>query len=274
MTKLRTPAPQHAIVAFAAALAASNAQAQILSQGPTSSRTPYLVPTAPTGIVTGITSVATATDLVGLTGGAVGSTYEVGGLPDGLGAYDNGNGTITVLANHEHASTNGVIRRHGAKGAYVEELIINKTTLAVVSGQDLMVNVVDGAGVVHNSINANAIAFNRFCSADLPAISAFYNANTGLGTQDRLFMNGEEGGATGYAVAHVASGADKGTSYILPKFNLTTNGSGLTGVGGWENVVPNPYAQDLTFVIGTNDGGTGIMSNSVAVYLEIGRAHV
>ena len=267
MTKLRILAPQHAIVAFAAALAASNAQAQILNQGPTSSRTPYLVPTAPAGVVTNITSVATATDLVALTGGSTGSTYEVGGLPDGLGAYDNNNGTFTLLINHEHGATSGVIRRHGAKGAYVEELIINKTTLAVVSGQDLMSNVVDGAGVIHNTTNANAIAFQRFCSADLPAISAFYNASTGLGTQDRIFMNGEEGGTTGYALAHVASGADKGNSYILPKFNLTTNGSGLTGVGGWENVVANPYAQDLTFVIGTNDGGTGIMSNSVAVYL-------
>lgn len=267
MTKIRTLAPQHAILAIAAAFAASNAHAQILTQGPTSSRTPYLVPTAPVGVVTNITSLATATDLVALTGGASGATYEIGGLPDGLGAYDNNNGTITVLVNHEFSATSGVIRRHGARGAYVEELILDKATLAVISGQDLMANVIDGTGIVHNATNANAIAFQRFCAADLPSVSAFYNAATGLGTQERVFMNGEEGGTTGYAVAHVATGADKGNSYILPKFNLATNGSGITAVGGWENVIANPYAQDLTFVIGTNDGGTGIMNNSVAVYL-------
>ena len=37
--------------------------------------------------------------------------------------------------------------------------------------------------------------------------------------------------------------------------------------GGWENVVASPFAQDKTVVIGPNDGGDGIMSQSVAVYV-------
>lgn len=267
MTMIRTNTPHVAILALAAAFAVSHGRAQVLTQGPTSTRTPYLVPTTSTGVVTNITSLMTTTDLVPLTGGSSGATYELGGLPDGTGAYDNGDGTFTTLIVHEHASTNGVVRRHGARGAYVTELIIDKRTLAVISGQDLVANVIDGNGIVHNTANANAISFNRFCSADLPPVSAFYNAATGLGTQDRIFMNGEEGGANGYAVANVATGPDKGTTYILPKFNLTTNGSGLTGIGGWENLLASPYPQNQTIVIGTNDGGTGIMSQSVAVYI-------
>lgn len=37
--------------------------------------------------------------------------------------------------------------------------------------------------------------------------------------------------------------------------------------GGWENVVASPFAQDKTVVIGPNDGGSGIMGQSVAVYV-------
>jgi hypothetical protein len=79
-------------------------------------------------------------------------------------------------------------------------------------------------------------------------------------------MHGEEGGATGYQLGTVASGPDAGKSYILGRFNLSTNGSGLSGVGGWENALANPFPQDKTVVIATSDGGTGIMTNALAVY--------
>jgi hypothetical protein len=68
-------------------------------------------------------------------------------------------------------------------------------------------------------------------------------------------------------MATVASGPDKGKSYVLGKFNLSTNGSGLTAVGAWENALANPFPQNKTVVIGNNDGGSGIMSNAIAVYV-------
>jgi hypothetical protein len=80
-------------------------------------------------------------------------------------------------------------------------------------------------------------------------------------------MHGEEGGATGWAVATIVTGPDAGKSYILGGFNLATNGSRLEGVGAWENLVASPFPQTKTVVIGLNDGGTGIMNNSVAVYV-------
>lgn len=251
--------------ALAALVLAAPGHAQSV-QGPSSSRTPYLVGTAATGVVRNITSIVTTMDLVPLTG-APASTYMFGGIPDGLGAFDNGDGTVTVLCNHELGNTVGTTRRHGAIGSYVSELIIDKNTLAVVSAQDLIANVIDGNGVVHNAASNNGLTLNRFCSADLPAVSAFYNSASGLGTTERIFMHGEEGGANGWQMATVATGANRGNSYILPRFNLSTNGSGLTGVGGWENALASPFEQDLTIVIGNNDGGTGIMNNSVAVYI-------
>lgn len=249
---------------FAAAALAMPLFAQS-TQGPSSSRSPYLVPSN-AGVVRSVTAITTATDLVPTTG-ALGTAYEIAGILDGLGAYDNGDGTVTVLANHELGATVGVVRRHGARGAFVSELILDKATLEVVSASDLMTRVIDAAGVVRDGASGNALALQRFCSADLPAPGAFFNPTSGLGTQARIFLNGEEGGSTGYVLAHVATGTDKGTSYILPAFNLATNGSGLTAVGGWENMLASPFAQDLTIVAGTNDGGSGVMNNTVNVYV-------
>ena len=145
-----------------------------------------------------------------------------------------------------------------------------------VSGSDLIRNVFGWDATLqqsnstpNNAANGNGISFNRFCSADLAAPSAFYNAATGKGSQARIFLNGEEGGSTGYALANVASGSSKGNTYVLGKFNPSTNGSGGTGVGGWENLLANPFAQDKTVVIGNNDGGTSgtVMNNALAVYV-------
>ena len=61
---------------FAATVCALQARAQTqLVQGPSSSRTPYIVGTAPFGSVHSITSIVTTTDLVALTGGEIGRAH-------------------------------------------------------------------------------------------------------------------------------------------------------------------------------------------------------
>ncbi len=229
------------------------------AQGPSSSANTYFVPTAP-----GVSSTAILT-----TGDSVGG-YVMGGIPDGLGAYDNNDGSFTVLMNHEWGATVGAgnVHDHGAIGGYQSRWVINKSTLAVTAGDDL-VQKVYGWNAATQGSNATtfAAAFNRLCSADLPKQSALYNAITGLGSQEKIFLAGDESGANGWAVATVATGAAAGNAYILGKMNLSTNGSGKTGVGGWENLLANAHTGDKTVVIGNNDGGTGIMSNSVAVYV-------
>ncbi len=251
-------------IALAAALISLTAQAQIT--GPSSSQSPYLQSVA-SGNALGmsITSVLTTGDKVGNTG------YRMGGIPDGMGAYDNGNGTFTVLMNHELGNTVGALRDHGGIGAYVSEWVINKSDFSVVSGSDMIKNVYSwDAATQSNILSPSAISFNRFCSADLAPVSGLsYTDNLGntFGTTARIFMHGEEGGATGWQMATVATGADKGNSYVLGKFNQSTNGSGQTAVGAWENALVNPLSQQKTVVIGNNDGGTGVMTNSVAVYV-------
>lgn len=95
--------------------------------GPTSSQSPYLLRSQP-GVVT--MSVRTTGDAVNFKADGV-TPYRLGGIPDGLGAFDNGDGTFTLLVNHELGNAVGIIRDHGFKGAYVSKWIIEKETLTV-----------------------------------------------------------------------------------------------------------------------------------------------
>src|SRR5690349_1930779 len=91
------------ISALIAAEGVSSAQ----TTGPSTSQSPYALPTLAGGATTSILSV----------GDSVGG-YRMVGIPDGLGAFDNGDGTFTLVMNHELGATAGVTRAHGQKGAF------------------------------------------------------------------------------------------------------------------------------------------------------------
>ena len=213
-----------------------------LGANPSSSSAPYLLPTIPGA---SFSSLLTAGDMVG--------SYQMSGIPDGAGGYDNGNGTFTMLVNHEIPSTGGVVRAHGSAGAFVSKWIINKSTLAVESGADL-IQTVNTWNSGTSSYVLGTTAFGRFCSADLPPVTAFYNSTTGLGTQERIFMNGEESGAEGRAFGHIATGANAGVTYELPAL----------GKFSWENAIASPLAVNKTVVVGTDDATPG------QVYVYVG----
>lgn len=222
---------------------------KLAGASPYSSETPYLKPFMPGAKFTAMLTV----------GDAVGG-YKMVGIPDGLGAFDNGNGTFTLVMNHELNSTSGVTRAHGSIGSFVSKWVINKSDLSMVSGGDLIKraflwNPLTSSYVAFNGGYPSATAaFGRFCSGDLPAATAFYNAKTGLGTTERIYMNGEENGLEGRAVAHIVTGTNAGTSYELP----------YLGKFSWENAVASPYAADKTVVGGMDDGTGG------QVYFYIG----
>jgi hypothetical protein len=211
------------------------------SKGPSTSQTPYVLP-AKSGVIT--KAILTVGDTAA-------NGYKMVGIPDGMGAYDNGNGSYTLLVNHELGNTAGVVRAHGAAGSFVSKWTINKADQAVIAGQDLIQDVfVNVAGTYVDS----AYAIARLCSGDLPEVSAFYNAGSGNGTQNRIFMNGEETGAEGKAFAHIVTGTDAGKSYELP----------YLGKFSWENAIACPNVSDKTIVVGLDDATPG------QVYVYIG----
>ena len=170
--------------------------------------------------------------------------YVFDGTPDGVGVIDNGDGTLKVLVNHEFGSTAGDVRAHGSKGAYVSELTIDKATLTVIAGKDFLQSAnslflasADGTAWTSGATTA----FNRFCSGDLAAESAFKTSTAGYA--GRIYLTGEESGAEGRAFAHVVTGADAGKVYELPSLgNLS-----------FENLVANPVAQSKTVVAALDD---------------------
>jgi hypothetical protein len=209
------------------------------STGPSSSESPYIVPTAP-GVDT--TSILTTGDSV--------DGYRMAGIPDGLGAFDNGDGTFTLLMNQELPAGKGALRAHGANGSFVSKWTIAKRSLKVLKGEDLIkqVNVWNTATSSYGAA-PTPVVFSRFCSADLPAVTALYNPATGNGYRGRLFLNGEESGREGRAWAHDLNG----TSWELP----------YMGNAAWENLVANPHTGDKTVVVGMSD----ITYNQVYVYI-------
>ena len=232
--------PLATLLVAGAAVAAPGA-----AQGPSSSQGPYLVRTS-AGVVT--ESILTTGDAV--------AGYRMAGIPDGLGAFDNGDGTFTVLMHHEIPATLGVARDHGAKGAFVSKWVVDEETLEVLHGDDLIKTVSHQVGGQWEQVPAGdpALTIGRLCSADLPAVAAFFDVASGLGTQQRIFLGGEETGAEGRAFGTVVTGAGAGNAYEL---------AGL-GKFSWENAVAKPGVGTKTVVVGLDDSGGG------QVYLYVG----
>lgn len=213
---------------------------------PSSSQSPYIVPVG-SNVITG--SLLTVGDSVNR--GPDGAPYRMVGIPDGLGAFDNGDGTFTVLMNHELPMGAGVVRAHGASGAFVSKWIINKSDFRVINGEDLIRQIATWNPTT-SSYNAptRGVELGRLCSADLPGITAFFNPASRRGYDGRIFMNGEETGAEGRAFGHLLDG----TTYELPRL----------GKFSWENSVANPASGDRTVVMGMDDTTPG------QVYVYVG----
>ena len=195
--------------------------------------------------------------------------YEMVGVPDGLGAFENARrgggddgydgrrgGTFTVLMNHEIGPAAGTVRDHGARGAFISRWVLNKRDLSVVSGDDQIKQVFTQDPTTGAWSPAAAYAFDRFCSADLPEPSAFWDPLSGRGTRDLIYLNGEERRPPfsnptpttleenyGHAWAHILTGPQNGQTYELNDL----------GEMSFENVVASPYRQRKTVVVGLDD---------------------
>lgn len=206
--------------------------------GPSSSQSPYVVRSQP-GVVS--VSLLTVGDAVNYKADGV-TPYRMVGIPDGLGALDNGDGTFTVLMNHEIGDTQGVVREHGFKGAFISKWTVDKESLDVLHGEDLIKQLWSWHAA-SNAYVPGTRALSRLCAADLPELTAFYNPASGLGYAGRIFMSGEESGTEGRGFAHLLDG----NSYELPAL----------GKFSYENSVAHPDAGDKTIVVSLDDSGGG-----------------
>src|ERR1051325_8899279 len=195
--------------------------------GPSGSAPPYVLPIAPGALTI---SVVSAGDYVPL-GELIPGSYRMVGVPDGLGAFDNGDGTFTVLMNHETGPDSGAPRAHGAQGAFVSKWRVRKSDFAVVRGEDLIQRVVLWNRALHAyNLPAKGVGLANLCSAT-------FDRATGI------FFSGEET-FEGRVFAHLPDG----TSYELPRF----------GHAQWENAAMHPSAR-RTIVVGLDDITNGYL---------------
>ena len=253
-------------LAYAAAFAPF---AQAVSRGPSSRDVPA-VGTTPSATGTSyLKPVAQGWHIVSLltTGNEV-NGYRMAGIPDGLGAFENGDRSITLLMNHELAAGKGAERAHGGKGAFVSRWRLDKDSLQVLAGQDFLtspskLHLWTGEGWKSaDRVPAKQRDFNRFCSADLAPQSGLFNAQSGLGYQGRIFLNGEEGGGAS-ANRALAFIAETGEAYELPGFAFGVPNDEKNLPPSWENLLVCPVTSDVTLVAANSDGG----SNQVYLYL-------
>ena len=209
--------------------------------GPSSSQSPYLVPLQD-GVIT--RSILSVGDSVNEDPDRPGTPYRMVGIPDGLGVYKNRGRTFTILMNHELPPTSGVVRAHGARGAFVSRWVVDRHSLRVLHGEDLIKQTAtyNKATGTYNPL-AKGVAFSRFCSADLAARSAYYDKRSKLGYPGRIFTNGEETATIGRAFAHLTGG----DSYELASM----------GQMAFENVVSNPATGRKTVTAVTDDTTPG-----------------
>ncbi len=198
----------------------------------TSSKAAYAVPTQSGVVIKPIMTV----------GDKAANGYKMVGIPDGLGATRSGN-IITLMMNHEIPSGRGIPRAHGSAGAFVSQWKINKDTFDVIEGKDFArsphhVHLWDAAA---KQYTVGTTMWRRFCSGDLPAITAFRHG--ALGTSERIYLNGEEQDDD-RAFAHIMTGPDAGHSWQIPRFGRLP----------FENAVASPHSKMKTVVVLLDDG--------------------
>jgi hypothetical protein len=132
------------------------------------------------------------------------SVYAPTGIFDGQGAYDNGDGTYTLLVNSELGSTSGYGYllpgvEGGFTGARVSSLVIDKDVdddasngyqSAVIAGGLAYDSVyLDGSDTAIDQAADLGAGFKRFCAANLVEANSFGKRK---GFSDRIYLVGEE----------------------------------------------------------------------------------
>jgi hypothetical protein len=179
----------------------------------------------------------------------------VRGIPDGMGAYDNGRGGITLLSVHEVSTGNAFVKKGASTtapwGTSITKFTVSKSTKGVSRVENFMktVNFYNYTTGKYQETPAGAApagatpgyfdwGISRFCSATYAAAGTF--SHNGVGYAGGLFFSGEEAGdeSRGFAFD------EAGTGYQLPRM----------GMMSFENIMPSLKPGANTVVIGAEDG--------------------
>lgn len=160
------------------------------------------------------------------------SLFTPTGIFDGLGAYDNRDGTYTVLANSELGAAAGMPYLVGGvalAGARITRFIVDKDVdnnarngyqSAVIAGGIAYEKIVGADGQLVVDASQVGGGFSRFCSGSFEQANRF---GAGRGFRDSIYLTGEEN--------------DEGLFYALDPKSETLYALPGLGRGGWETAV-------------------------------------
>ncbi len=227
-------------------IALAAAAAAVAGLATTSVGAARLLPSVPPAAVSltadySLLPILSVGDRVPVTGDAA-RTYQLVGIPDGLGARSNRKGDVIVYLSHEN--TQGTLSEPYVgetlnRGAFVSRFVIDKNGV-VLSGKRAYDKVyLDDAFVGPAADVGNATpAFTRFCSGSMAGSAE------GLSTSI-YFANEESAGA----------GTFEGKGGLTVAI-FEDEAHGLTWLGrfAWENALVQPGTGDLTVVMSMEDG--------------------
>jgi len=176
------------------------------------------------------TNSAVSLTPIATTGDTIAGTI-IRGIPDGMGAFDNGRGGVTLLANHEVSTTDKVALRSKSDtsqwGVSITSMNYSPSTRAITSATPLIQDIqywnyktgkYQATPLGGEPTGAAAGTFgwgiSRFCSATYsPAGTFIYN---GIGYEGSMFTTGEEIGDNSRGFAFDA----EGHGYQLPRTGM------------------------------------------------------
>lgn len=182
------------------------------SDGVKTAKPPYLVPLEAGVVVDPILS----------TGDIVGS-YQMSGIPDGLGAFKTG-GMIRLLMNHELDRTFPLPPFNNGSDARVSQLTLNPKTLGVLAGSYPITG------------NEN---FTRFCASTLEKLGGTH-----------WYFTGEETNSSGHFGSSIALNAETGEWVETPHFGKLMH----------ENIVPVDGLSNAVLITTDDDFTPGVPS--------------
>jgi Alkaline phosphatase PhoX len=240
--------------ALAAALALSAAYAGSAS-GATSIK-PYAEPVVSDYTITPLFSVD---DKVPLLGGTPGQQYRMVGIPDGLGAHPNGDGTSTLFMNHElnfTSQSEPVVGGAKNRGAIVSKWILDadgdpiagRRAYDSIFAEDTFLG---PAPVVGNEAQMPR-QFARFCSGNLAGRRQGFDRSIYLTNEEELSPNTFDGQG-GLSVAIF-----DGELHTLPDLGRASK----------ENSIVQPGHGNRTVIFPTEDGPAQLENQ---LYMYVGK---
>ena len=192
----------------------------------------------------------------------------VRGIPDGMGAYDNGRGGISLLSVHE-VSTTAPLALKGKSttapwGTSITKFTVSKSTKAVTRVENFMQKInfynyttgkyqetPSGAAPAGAAAGTFDWGISRFCSATYAPAGTFIH--NGVGYDGGLFLSGEETGDESRAFAF----DEEGTGYQLPRM----------GMMSFENIIPSIKPGANTVAMANEDGA----ATDSQLYVYVGK---